>query len=101
MASISTVSPLWDTMPLQTAKTSTTEDSSNSLFGDIFQSAIDSVKETDAEKTEAEYLLSTGQLDNPATLTIATTKAQLSVDLLVNLRNKALDSYSELMRISI
>lgn len=101
MASISTVSPLWDTMPLKTAKTDASEESSSSLFGDIFQSAIDSVKETDAEKTQAEYLLSTGQLDNPATLTIASTKAELSVELLVNLRNKALDAYSELMRISI
>ena len=73
----------------------------NSLFGDIFQSAIGAVRETDAEKNEAQYLLSTGQLDNPAALTIASTKAQLSVQLLVQLRNKALESYSELMRISL
>ena len=37
-----------------------------SMFGLAFQSAIDHVKETDAEKVEAEYLLATGQLDNPA-----------------------------------
>lgn len=72
-----------------------------SLFGDIFQSAIGAVKEADAEKNQAEYLLSTGQLDNPAALTIASTKSQLSVQLLVQLRNKALDSYNELMRISL
>lgn len=71
------------------------------MFKDVFQYAIDSVKETDAEKNQAEYLLSTGQLDNPAVLTIALSKNQISVDLLVQLRNKALDSYSELMRISI
>lgn len=35
-----------------------------SMFGLAFQSAIDHVKETDAEKVEAEYLLATGQLDN-------------------------------------
>ena len=68
---------------------------------DIFGAAIDSVKETDAAKTQMEYLMATGQLDNPALLTIASTKAQLSVQLLVQLRNRALDAYNELMRISI
>ena len=32
-----------------------------SMFGLAFQSAIDHVKETDAEKVEAEYLLATGR----------------------------------------
>ena len=71
------------------------------MFGEILQSAVENVKTTDAEKNKAEYLLATGQLDNPAELTIATTKAQLSVDLLVQLRNKALDAYSELNRLSL
>lgn len=68
---------------------------------DIFGAAVDAVKETDAAKTQMEYLMATGQLDNPALLTIASTKAQLSVQLLVQLRNRALDAYNELMRISI
>ena len=68
---------------------------------DIFGAAIDAVKETDAEKTQMEYLMATGQLDNPAALTIASTKAQLSVQLLVQLRNRALEAYNELMRISV
>ena len=69
-------------------------------FGSIFQSAIDYVKETDAEKNEAQYLLATGQLDNPAELTIAAAKAQIAVDLLVQLRNKALEAYNELKSIT-
>ena len=69
-------------------------------FGSIFQSAIDYVKETDAAKNEAQYLLATGQLDNPAELTIVATKAQIAVDLLVQLRNKALDAYNELKNIA-
>ena len=69
-------------------------------FGSIFQSAVDYVKETDAEKNEAEYLLATGQLDNPAELTIAATKAQIAVELLVQLRNRALEAYNELKNIA-
>ena len=72
-----------------------------SLFGSIFPSAIDNVKQTDAAKTTAQYLLATGQLDNPAALTVAWTKESAAVELLIQLRNKALDAYNELMRISI
>lgn len=70
-------------------------------FGSIFQSAIDAVKETDAEKTQMQYLMATGQLDNPVALSMASTKYELSVSLLVQLRNRALDAYNELMRISL
>ena len=62
---------------------------------------MENVKETDAQKNQAQYLLATGQLDNPAELMIASTEAAVSVELLVQLRNKALDAYSELMRISM
>ncbi|MBR0311205.1 MAG: flagellar hook-basal body complex protein FliE [Oscillospiraceae bacterium] len=101
---MNTIQPLWEQMPLQGIRpeqTAETPDKSGGAFTDIFQSAIDAVKETDAEKTQMEYLMATGQLDNPALLTIASTKAQLSVDLLVQLRNKSMDAYNELMRISL
>ena len=71
------------------------------LFGAVFQSAIDNVKQTDMEVREAQYLLSTGQLDNPAAATIAMEKESIALDLLIQLRNKALDAYSELTRISV
>ena len=70
-------------------------------FADIFQSTIEPVPETEADYTEKEYLLATGQLDNPAELTIAATQASMSLDLLIQLRNRALESYNELMRISM
>ena len=71
-----------------------------SIFGAVFQSAIDNVKQTDMEVREAQYLLSTGQLDNPAAQTIAAEKESIALDLLIQLRNKALDAYSEPTRIS-
>ncbi len=77
------------------------QETEQGIFGDIFASAIESVRQTDAEKTEAEYLLATGQLDNPAILTIASTKNQIAVELLVQLRNRALEAYQEISRISL
>ncbi|MBO4916136.1 MAG: flagellar hook-basal body complex protein FliE [Oscillospiraceae bacterium] len=100
---MNTIQPLWSEMPMSvTSKTDVlaNEDKGNP-FTDIFQSAIDAVKTTDAEKTQMEYLMATGQLDNPSLLTIASTKAQLSVDLMVQLRNKSMEAYNELMRINL
>lgn len=71
-----------------------------SVFASIFQNAIQNVKETDAEFTQAQYLLSTGQLDNPASALIALSKEEVAVNLLIQLRNRALDAYSELTRMS-
>lgn len=95
------IGKLWDRMPLSGEFTTLKKTAVGENFSDIFQAAVDAVRETDAEKTQAEYLLATGQLDNPALLTTAITKAELSVDLLMQLRNKAMDAYSELMRISL
>ena len=71
------------------------------MFTSVFQQAIDNVKETEADVAQAEYLMATGQLDNPAVLTIAETKSALAVDMLVQMRNKALDAYTELTRINL
>lgn len=91
--------------PLSTDKDKKVKDASpiegESVFGAIFRSAIDSVKETDAELREAQYLLATGQLDNPAAAMIAASKAQTAVNLLIQLRNRAQDAYSELSRINL
>lgn len=72
-----------------------------SIFGAIFQSAINNVKETNANAVEAQYLLATGQLDNPAALQIAQEKEGMALDLLIQLRSRALDIYSELNRINL
>ena len=64
-----------------------------SLFKDIFQSAIEDVVTTDTQLNQAEYLLTTGQLDNPAMITTAAAEATLAVDLLVQLRNQAQQAY--------
>lgn len=91
--------------PLSPDKTMKAQDASpsegESVFGAVFRSAIDNVKETDAEFKESQYLLATGQLDNPAMAMIAASKSQSAVSLLIQLRNKAQDAYSELMRISL
>lgn len=93
--------PLWGTTGTTETGNSTQVGGPAVPFADVFQSMVNNVKETDAARNEAAYLLATGQMDNPAEYTIAANQALLSVQLLTELRDKALDAYSEIMRISI
>ena len=95
---IKPIQPLWESLSAQPAEGTR---QSGSLFASIFQSAIDNVRETSAVKTNMEYQLATGQIDNPAEVSLAITKAQVASDLLMEMRNKAVDTYNELMRISL
>lgn len=72
-----------------------------SLFKDIFRNAVNQVKETQADVEYKQYLLSTGQLDDAHTLPIAEAKASLSVDVLIGLRNKTIEAYNELIKMSV
>ena len=71
------------------------------VFADVFQKAINDVITTEDEYQKAKYMLATGQTDDPHTEPIAAAKAQLSVELLIQLRNRALDAYNEIMRINL
>ena len=71
------------------------------MFADIFRTAINQVKETQADVERKQYLLSTGQLDDAHTLPIAEAKAGLTVDVLLTLRNKTLEAYNELIKINV
>ena len=100
-AAIAQIEPLWETFPTRSAQETAGSEEGGSMFAEIFRSPIDSVKETEDVVAKAEYQLATGTLDNPAQLTLELYKASTSMSLLVQLRQKALDAYSELSRISM
>ncbi|MDE7262303.1 MAG: flagellar hook-basal body complex protein FliE [Oscillospiraceae bacterium] len=95
------ISPLWETLPGREVQPAQDSKTNGSAFADIFQSLIDNVRESEDEAAKNEYLLSTGQLDNPAQLSISLYKAEAATQLLVQVREKVLNVYSELSRISM
>lgn len=96
------ISPLWESLPGREIQPDRSgSKTTGASFADIFRSVIDNVRESEDEVAKKEYLLSTGQLDNPAELNIALYKAEASMQLMVQLREKALNVYSELSRISL
>ena len=83
-----------------TTKNSIVEEGT-ALFKDIFSDAIQNVKDSQKNLEDKQYLLATGQIEDPHTVGIASSEAQLAVDMLVSLRTKALEAYNEIMRISL
>ena len=61
----------------------------------------DNVRKSEADVAETEYLLSTGQLDNPAQLGLVLYKAEVSMSMLTQLRDRAMNAYNELSRINL
>lgn len=70
-------------------------------FKSMFLDAIEDVKETNNQVNIDAEKLAIGRSDNLHQYSIDITRAQLSLELLVELRNKALESYNEIMRLGI
>lgn len=73
----------------------------NSLFKSIFDNALNDYISAEKQVDEDIYKLSTGESDDVHNLMINTKKAELSLDLMIQLRNKTLDAYNEIMRMNL
>ncbi len=72
-----------------------------SSFKGIFEEAVNNVRTTEEDLVGKQYLLATGQIEDAHSVMIASSQAQIAMDMLVSLRNRALETYNEVMRISI
>ncbi len=70
-------------------------------FEDILKDAITNVVETNNTVQMDAIKIATGDVDSLHKITIDIAKADLAVQTLVQVRNKALDAYNEIMRITL
>ena len=70
-------------------------------FKNIFSQALNDYKEAEAQVNNDIYNLVTGESDDLHNLSINMKKAEMFFELFVQLRNKALDIYKELMNTGI
>ncbi len=84
----------------QIQKTDMTADSFSS-FKDLLSDAIENVNQSDEALKADMQKIATGQTDDLHTIMINTAKADLALQTLVQIRNKALDAYNEIMRINL
>lgn len=98
---ITPINPLAGLEDISPLKSTTEANGAKVPFSGAFQDALQNVYETDKVSSENLEKLVTGQSDDLHNITIESTKAQLSMQTLIQLRNKALDAYSEVMRINL
>lgn len=103
MEAVSFITPIkeWEPLDRLTAQTKSGTNKEAGMFRSVFDNVVNQVYTTQADVEQKQYLLATGQLDDAHTLPIAEAKAAISLDVLISLRNKAMESYNELIKMSV
>lgn len=78
--------------------------STNDVFGDIYKAAINMLDETnkyqlDVEKVQQDF--ATGKNDDMLTVMMAQEKAYTSLNFTMQVTNKIMESYKEIMRLQL
>lgn len=85
-----------------TEKVSGTSDSSGTSFSDILINALDSVNDKQVAAEEASGAYVRGDEDTDiASVMLASSEAKISLQLAVQVRNKLLSAYDEIMKMSL
>ena len=90
---------LFNTEPIRAASNRIT--GSNSGFADILTESFANAGYTDKKDKASSLELLMGESDDLAALLIDAQKAELSLNLALQIRNKVIDAYNEVMRISV
>jgi len=83
------------------SQSQTSSQTSESSFTDILKNAMENMEQTEAVAKNDEMLVATGQVDDLHTVVIDAAKAELALTMFVQVRNKALEAYNEIMNISL
>lgn len=70
-------------------------------FKEFIMDMIQTVESTEATTQADAYNLSIGKMDDTHTMLINAAKAELALQTMVQLRNKVMDVYTEIMRINL
>ncbi|MDQ0199555.1 flagellar hook-basal body complex protein FliE [Neobacillus ginsengisoli] len=71
---------------------------SKSSFADVLQGYLQNVDSTVKQAEDLTTKAAAGEVDNIHNVTIASEKAKLALEMTVAVRDKAVESYSEIMR---
>ncbi len=77
------------------------EDTNSASFGQVLGDALNKVNSRQVEADKAAEGLISGDIDNLHDVMIASEKAQLSLNMSVQVVNKAVDAYNEISRMQL
>ncbi|MEA2111669.1 MAG: flagellar hook-basal body complex protein FliE [Campylobacterota bacterium] len=98
MADINNISSLSTADLLKKGNSSSIQDGSNVNFADQLKSAINEVNTHQVEGEHAMADMATGQVKDLHQAALAISKAETSMKLMLEVRNKALSAYKEITR---
>lgn len=101
MSAIQGIMPLTPISPSGSTEQVKSVQGSEVNFSDYLTDALAKVDSLQKEADAASIGLATGEIDDMHTAMVALEKADLSMSLAVEVRNKALDAYHEMMRMQI
>ena len=70
-------------------------------FAQVFENAVEQIESIDKTVKGDSYDLSFSEVDNPALMMMNSAKLDIALNMFVQVRNKALDAYNEIMRINL
>jgi len=70
-------------------------------FGEVLNEALNKVNDDQIFADEMDRMLATGEVDNVHEVTIAAQKAQLTLNLAVEIKSQLMEAYKEIMRLQI
>lgn len=70
-------------------------------FSSVLEKASDALSQLDKETSAAQMDLITGNARDLHTATLSAEKASLALDLVISVRNKAIEAYQEIMRMPV
>ena len=76
-------------------------ESGNKSFGEFLTNALGEVNNLQASSAKASFDLAAGNLQDVSQVTIATEKANIALQLTMQVRNKMIDAYQEVMRMTV
>lgn len=82
-------------------KTANEPEAADASFQSILSDAIGQAENLQAVSQEGAEALLSGEVDDIAKVMIDGTKAELSLNMIIQVRNKVLDAYNEVMRMSL
>ena len=87
--------------PVLGANKPVTGSTGGASFSDMLQSAMDNVNDLQLQSQQSLNDFAVGKTDNIQDVMIASEKADIALQFTMQVRNKVLDAYSEIMRIQI
>ncbi|AST58988.1 flagellar hook-basal body complex protein FliE [Thermoanaerobacterium thermosaccharolyticum] len=94
------INPISQINSMGSISASSTTNNSTS-FGDILKTAITDVNNLQLKSHQDDQMLVTGDINNIHNVMIDAAKADIALELTIQIKNKILDAYQEIMRMPV